>query len=33
LRRKLERGSGTARYILTERGAGYVFNVPVGAIY
>ena len=33
LRRKLERGSGTARYILTERGAGYVFNLPVETIY
>jgi DNA-binding response OmpR family regulator len=33
LRRKLETEPATPRYILTERGAGYVFSVPVETIY
>jgi two-component system, OmpR family, response regulator len=33
LRRKLETESATPRYILTERGAGYMFSVPVETIY
>ena len=33
LRRKLERDPANPRYILTERGAGYVFNVKVETIY
>jgi two-component system OmpR family response regulator len=33
LRRKLETDPANPRYILTERGVGYVFNVPVQIIY
>jgi len=33
LRRKLEVNPAKPRYICTERGAGYVFNVPVETIY
>jgi len=33
LRRKLEGGSAPPRYIKTERGAGYVFGVPVETVY
>jgi two-component system OmpR family response regulator len=33
LRRKLETDPANPRYILAERGVGYVFNVPVQIIY
>ena len=33
LRRKIERDPGEPRYIKTERGAGYVFGVPVETVY
>ena len=33
LRRKLDAGSATPRYILTERGAGYMFGVAVETVY
>ena len=33
LRRKLEGGSAQPRYIKTERGAGYVFGIPVETVY
>jgi len=33
LRRKIERDPGEPRYIRTERGAGYVFGVPVETVY
>ncbi|HEX4927607.1 MAG TPA: response regulator [Burkholderiales bacterium] len=33
LRRKIERDAAQPRYIRTERGAGYVFGVPVESIY
>ena len=33
LRHKLETDPANPRYILTERGAGYVFSVPVEIIY
>jgi two-component system OmpR family response regulator len=33
LRRKLEGDSAPPRYIKTERGAGYVFGVPVETVY
>jgi DNA-binding response OmpR family regulator len=33
LRRKLEGDSARPRYILTERGAGYAFGVPVDIVY
>jgi DNA-binding response OmpR family regulator len=33
LRRKLETDPAKPRYICTERGAGYVFSVPVKIIY
>jgi len=33
LRRKLEIDPAKPRYICTERGAGYVFNVRVDIIY
>ncbi len=33
LRRKLEAVPAKPRYICTERGAGYVFSVPVEIIY
>jgi DNA-binding response OmpR family regulator len=33
LRRKLEKDAGEPRYIRTERGAGYMFGVPVETIY
>ncbi|HZE11901.1 MAG TPA: winged helix-turn-helix domain-containing protein, partial [Burkholderiales bacterium] len=33
LRHKLETDSATPRYILTERGAGYMFGVAVEIIY
>jgi DNA-binding response OmpR family regulator len=33
LRRKLETDPAKPRYILTERGAGYVFSVRVEIIY
>jgi DNA-binding response OmpR family regulator len=33
LRQKLEADSASPRYILTERGAGYMFGVPVEIIY
>ncbi len=33
LRRKLEADPAHPRYILTERGAGYVFGVPVETVY
>jgi two-component system, OmpR family, response regulator len=33
LRRKLERDPPNSRYIRTERGAGYIFSVPVETIY
>jgi len=33
LRRKIEEDAGKPRYIQTERGAGYVFSVPVETVY
>ena len=33
LRRKIERDAAEPRYIKTERGAGYVFGVPVETVY
>ncbi len=33
LRRKIENDPGQPRYIRTERGAGYMFGVPVETIY
>ena len=33
LRRKIERDPAEPRYIKTERGAGYVFGVPVESVY
>ena len=33
LRRKIEKDPGEPRYIRTERGAGYVFGVPVETVY
>jgi len=33
LRRKIEQDPGEPRYIRTERGAGYVFGVPVETVY
>jgi two-component system OmpR family response regulator len=33
LRRKIEKDTGEPRYIKTERGAGYLFAVPVETIY
>jgi two-component system OmpR family response regulator len=33
LRRKIEKDPGEPRYIRTERGAGYIFGVPVETIY
>ena len=33
LRRKIERDPAEPRYIKTERGAGYVFGVPVETVY
>ena len=33
LRRKIERDAADPRYIKTERGAGYVFGVPVETVY
>ena len=33
LRRKIESDPGDPRYIKTERGAGYVFGVPVDTVY
>ena len=33
LRRKLETDPANPRYICTERGAGYLFGVPVETIY
>jgi DNA-binding response OmpR family regulator len=33
LRRKIEEDAGKPRYIQTERGAGYVFGVPVETVY
>ena len=33
LRRKLERDPTNPRYIQTERGSGYIFNVPVETVY
>ena len=33
LRRKIEPNPGEPRYIRTERGAGYVFGVPVETVY
>jgi two-component system, OmpR family, response regulator len=33
LRRKIEKDPGQPRYIRTERGAGYMFGVPVETIY
>jgi DNA-binding response OmpR family regulator len=33
LREKIERDPGDPRYIRTERGAGYVFGVPVETVY
>jgi two-component system, OmpR family, response regulator len=33
LRRKIEPDAGRPRYIQTERGAGYVFGVPVETVY
>ncbi|HUL94063.1 MAG TPA: response regulator [Burkholderiales bacterium] len=33
LRRKLEADPANPRYIVTERGAGYVFSVPVESVY
>jgi DNA-binding response OmpR family regulator len=33
LRRKIERDPAEPRYIRTERGAGYVFGVPVDTVY
>ena len=33
LRRKIERDAGEPRYIKTERGAGYLFGVPVETVY
>ena len=33
LRRKIESDPVNPRYIITERGAGYVFAVPVQTIY
>jgi DNA-binding response OmpR family regulator len=33
LRRKLERDPTNPRYIRTERGSGYIFNVPVETVY
>jgi two-component system, OmpR family, response regulator len=33
LRRKIERDAAQPRYIKTERGAGYIFGVPVDTVY
>jgi len=33
LRRKIEADASHPKYILTERGAGYVFNAPVEKVY
>jgi len=33
LRRKLENDPAKPRYICTERGAGYLFGVPVETVY
>src|SRR5262249_42010701 len=33
LRRKIEKDASKPRYIVTERGAGYVFGVPVDTVY
>jgi two-component system OmpR family response regulator len=33
LRRKIERDAAQPRYIRTERGAGYIFGVPVDTVY
>ena len=33
LRRKLEAGSQNRQYVVTKRGAGYRFGVPVETVY
>jgi DNA-binding response OmpR family regulator len=33
LRRKIEQNAAEPRYIKTERGAGYMFGVPVETVY
>jgi len=33
LRRKIEKDPAEPRYIRTERGAGYLFGVPVETVY